>query len=530
MFCSISGEVLQEPVVSKKSGYIYEKRLIEKYLKEDGKCPISGHELVESDLLPIKSNVPIKPRPSTSAGVPAMLAMFQNEWDEHVLEMFTLKQNLETTRQELSQALYQHDAACRVIAKLIRERDEARAMLAAIPGSHTTNAGVTNGPTSTVPTSVSTEAMDVDSSSTKTTGDGLNATVISAINAMCAELSGSRRGRKAPEGLTSREALSQFAVLSSSSPHRSDKPGVTCLAVATVEADSNGSAKKTHVLTGGVDKDIILSDYTTGVVLGKAQGHSKKVTAVAFHPHWPAQSTIVSASSDKSVKVWRGTENESDKMTFAEVVTFYSHTDEVLDVSVHPTGDYAMSVSHDGGWAFVDLHHGSTLCTVRPPDTKLLCGKFHPDGLILATGTSDNQLKIWDVREQTNVANCVEHTGPVSCLSFSENGYLLVSGSHDGTVRVWDLRKLKCTKTIQVGDAQKAVNAVSFDYSGSYVAIGGASLSIRVVKEWTEIPLPAEVANAHAKGITAVAWSDRKSSRLLSASLDRTVKVYGSAK
>ena len=60
-----------------------------------------------------------------------MLQAMQSEWDEVMLEAFTLKQALDQTRRELSQALYQHDAACRVIARLMRERDEARAMLSA---------------------------------------------------------------------------------------------------------------------------------------------------------------------------------------------------------------------------------------------------------------------------------------------------------------------------------------------------------------------------------------------------------------
>jgi pre-mRNA-processing factor 19 len=52
--------------------------------------------------------------------------MLQNEWDAAVLEMFALKQQCNSTRQELSYALYAQDAASRVIARLIRERDSAR--------------------------------------------------------------------------------------------------------------------------------------------------------------------------------------------------------------------------------------------------------------------------------------------------------------------------------------------------------------------------------------------------------------------
>lgn len=127
----MSGEPPTEPVVSPKSGSLFEKRLILKYIAEHGKDPISGDDLAESDLITIKNNSTyVKPRPPTATSIPALLSTLQNEWDATMLETFDLKQKYHQARQELTTVLYQHDAACRVIARLTRERDEARRALA----------------------------------------------------------------------------------------------------------------------------------------------------------------------------------------------------------------------------------------------------------------------------------------------------------------------------------------------------------------------------------------------------------------
>jgi pre-mRNA-processing factor 19 len=137
------------PVVSPKSGSVFERRLIEAYIAENGKDPVNGEELSVDELIEVKSQRVVRPRPPTLTSIPSLLSVFQEEWDALALETYTLRQTLAQTRQELSAALYQHDAAVRVIARLTKERDEARDALSKV----TVSAGRAGGE----------EAMQVDS-------------------------------------------------------------------------------------------------------------------------------------------------------------------------------------------------------------------------------------------------------------------------------------------------------------------------------------------------------------------------------
>ena len=113
-------------------GNIFEKRLIEAYIAENGKDPVTGEELTLDDLVELKSSRIVRPRPPTLTSIPSLLSVFQNEWDALALETYTLRQHLTQTRQELSRALYEQDAAVRVITRLSKERDEAREALSRI--------------------------------------------------------------------------------------------------------------------------------------------------------------------------------------------------------------------------------------------------------------------------------------------------------------------------------------------------------------------------------------------------------------
>ncbi|OQE31512.1 hypothetical protein PENSTE_c001G10154 [Penicillium steckii] len=453
MLCAISGEAPQVPVLSPKSGSVFEKRLVEAYISEHGKDPVNGEELTSDDLIDIKSQRVVRPRPPTLTSIPSLLSVFQEEWDALALETYTLQQNLAQTRRELSAALYQHDAAVRVIARLTKERDEARDALSKVTVGATRSAA--GG-----------EAMQVDSA-------GLPQAVLERVENTQAALSKTRRKRPVPEGWATSDNISAYKPTESSEPLY---PGGRALSV-----NSTGEL----ALVGGADGVVGVYSIAQKNVLQtlKADGPVTGAT-------WAGEKAVV-ASSTGSVKVF---ENGS------EVASFASHAGEVTAISVHPTGDILASVGIDKSYVLYDLSANSVITQIFT-DAALLSVQFHPDGHLLAAGGSDNQIKIFDVKTGAAAADYAM-PGPVKCLFFSENGIFLAAvAAQSTTVSIWDLRSSKETKVLDTGSQ---INSIFWDYSGQYLLTGGPSgLTVQQFtkssKAWSE-PLRSAVP------AVAVAW------------------------
>ncbi|CAN0255936.1 unnamed protein product, partial [Discosporangium mesarthrocarpum] len=240
------------------------------------------------------------------------------------------------------------------------------------------------------------------------------------------------------------------------------------------------------VLTGGADKTAIILDRSTQAQVATLSGHTKRLTDVCFHP---SKDLVITASADKTAKLWRPAADEAEG-GYSAVHTQSDHTAEVVGVTVHATENYMATASMDKSWAFYDLNRGCLLQHVKGPHfaAGFRCVRFHPDGLILGTGTADAYVRIWDMKNQTNVANFEGHQGGVNAISFSENGYYMASAGDDGFARLWDLRKLKNFNNLEVGGGGGAVTSVVFDHSGTYLAAGGKKTAkVYAVKEWTEL-------------------------------------------
>lgn len=102
---------------------------------------------------------------------------------------------------------------------------------------------------------------------------------------------------------------------------------------------------------------------------------------------------------------------------------------------------------------------------------------FNKDGSMLASGSWDNTIKIWDLKTGQVNRTLIGHTDFVYSVDFSHDGKILASGSRDRTVKLWPLNRPDAPMTIQT---TAEIQTVQFFPDGTRVAGAGADGVIRL--------------------------------------------------
>ncbi len=240
------------------------------------------------------------------------------------------------------------------------------------------------------------------------------------------------------------------------------------------------------------DLSIKLWDFGSYDCTRTLYGHDHSVSAVAFTP---SASHLVSASRDKSLKIWEVASGFC-------VQTLLGHDEWVRSVVVAPDGRAAYTGSSDhsvrawaldtagarsaaaGDWRGHD-HVVECVAVNATELPKLACdggarivAKVPPGGLV-ASGSRDNSIRLWNTATGNCEAVLEGHENWVRALVFHANGKFLLSAADDKSVRVWDLAQGRCVKTI--ANAHKHfVATLDYNARDPFLATSGVDCELKL--------------------------------------------------
>ncbi|KAK1391528.1 Pre-mRNA-processing factor 19 [Heracleum sosnowskyi] len=431
MNCAISQRVPNVLVVSKTSGLLFEKELIEKYILDYGKCPVTGGLLTMDDIIELKTSkvtdsksaAPVLNTSSLSDGKVAAEQSECLQFPDSIAEQIT------STCINLSQ-----------IRNSYRKISTSLASVDAVRG-YVFNNGYTLHQT-TVPGVLS---LDIENSKEiiATGGADTNAVVFH---------------------------LSSGKTISTLSGH-SEK-------VTSVKFGNEGDL----VVTGSSDKTVrVWQRSEKGIYKCKdtLAHHTAEVRAVTIHP---SQKYLVTASLDCSWKFY----DLSSESRVAQVACG-NGSERFSSAVFHPDGHiFGTCASGLGLVRFWDVAKQDNILKLDAHSGPVTSIAFSENGYTLATAAAAEDVKLWDLRFLRTIMTfrCDDISAQTRSVDFDHSGrYLAIGGEQ---ISIYEIGASRCSiyeidasrdpiTTFSDMPAIGGVSCVKFGEDAKYVAAAGTS-------------------------------------------------------
>uniref|UniRef100_A0A9J8BVR7 Cleavage stimulation factor 50 kDa subunit n=1 Tax=Cyprinus carpio carpio TaxID=630221 RepID=A0A9J8BVR7_CYPCA len=166
--------------------------------------------------------------------------------------------------------------------------------------------------------------------------------------------------------------------------------------------------------------------------------------------------------------------------------TLYDHVDEVTCLSFHPTEQILASGSRDYTLKLFDYSKPSAKRAFKHiQEAEMLRSiSFHPSGDFLLVGTQHPTLRLYDVNTFQCFVSCNpldQHTDTICGVCYNPSANSYVTCSKDGSIKLWDGVSNRCVTTFEKAHDGAEVCSAVFSKNSKYILSSGKD---SVAKLW----------------------------------------------
>ncbi|XP_033009475.1 cleavage stimulation factor subunit 1 [Lacerta agilis] len=166
--------------------------------------------------------------------------------------------------------------------------------------------------------------------------------------------------------------------------------------------------------------------------------------------------------------------------------TLYDHVDEVTCLAFHPTEQILASGSRDYTLKLFDYSKPSAKRAFKYiQEAEMLRSiSFHPSGDFILVGTQHPTLRLYDVNTFQCFVSCNpqdQHTDAICSVNYNASANMYVTGSKDGCIKLWDGVSNRCITTFEKAHDGAEVCSAIFSKNSKYILSSGKD---SVAKLW----------------------------------------------